>query len=119
MPFEITPSLVPVLTARLFAEHDRAEASAMLAEHAANAKHPEIVRVQVAALKLSDGAIDKLRQAIANANIDYRDVLAWAEYPAQMRGPVTGLSKDQTNSLVAADHVQYDEWLRAHVDDAT
>jgi hypothetical protein len=119
MPVEITPALVPILIAKLFSESDQPAATALLAEHAAHANHPEVSRVQVATLKLSDGSIDKLREAIRSANFDYRDVLAWAEYPAQMQGPVTGLSKEQTTSLVSADHLQYDAWLRKHTDSET
>jgi hypothetical protein len=42
-------------------------------------------RVQLAILKLSEGDPEKLRSNIEAALIDYRDVLAWAEYPEQMR----------------------------------
>jgi predicted RNase H-like HicB family nuclease len=34
-------------------------------------------RVQVAAVRLSEGDVDKLRQLVADAKRDYRDVLSW------------------------------------------
>src|SRR5438045_5438838 len=42
-------------------------------------------RVQLAILKLSDGNKDKLREFVAVAKRDYRDVLLWAEYPEEAR----------------------------------
>jgi hypothetical protein len=42
-------------------------------------------RVKLAILKLSGGDIEALRQAAAAAALDWRDVVAWAEYPEQMR----------------------------------
>jgi hypothetical protein len=45
-------------------------------------------RVALACLKLSGGDPVKLQAAVDAALLDYRDVLAWAEYPRQMRlGP--------------------------------
>ena len=42
-------------------------------------------RVQLAVLKLSEGNEEKLREFIAVAKRDYRDVLFWAEYPEEFR----------------------------------
>jgi|SRR5207249_9860493 len=42
-------------------------------------------RVQLAILKLSEGNEDKLREFIAVAKRDYRDVLFWAENPAEAK----------------------------------
>lgn len=42
-------------------------------------------RVQLAILKLSEGNEEKLREFIAVAKRDYRDVLFWAEYPEESR----------------------------------
>ena len=44
-------------------------------------------RVQLAALKLSDGNLDELRNEIENAKQDFRDALAWAESPNAMKAP--------------------------------
>src|SRR2546430_15498999 len=42
-------------------------------------------RVQLAILKLSKGNEEKLREFVAVAKRDYRDVLFWAEHPEESR----------------------------------
>src|SRR5438045_9768465 len=42
-------------------------------------------RVQLAILKLSAGSEEKVREFVAVAKRDYRDVLFWAEYPEEAR----------------------------------
>ena len=42
-------------------------------------------RVQLAILKLSEGNEEKLREFVAVAKRDYRDVLFWAENPDEAR----------------------------------
>src|SRR5216684_769646 len=42
-------------------------------------------RVQLAMLKLSGGSEEKLREFLAVAKRDYRDVLFWAENPEEAR----------------------------------
>jgi hypothetical protein len=42
-------------------------------------------RVQVAILKLSAGSEEEVREYVAVAKRDYRDVLFWAEYPEESR----------------------------------
>src|SRR5207248_6338981 len=42
-------------------------------------------RVQVAILKLSEGNEEKLREFVAVAKRDYRDVLFWAENPEEAK----------------------------------
>jgi hypothetical protein len=42
-------------------------------------------RVQLAILKLSEGNEEKLREFVAVAKRDYRDVLFWADNPAEAR----------------------------------
>ena len=42
-------------------------------------------RVQLAILKLSEGNEEKLREFVAAAKRDYRDVLFWAENPEEAR----------------------------------
>ena len=42
-------------------------------------------RVQLAILKLSEGNEEKLREFVAVAKRDYRDVLFWAENPEKAR----------------------------------
>ena len=42
-------------------------------------------RVQVAILKISAGSEEKVREYVAVAKRDYRDVLFWAEYPEESK----------------------------------
>jgi hypothetical protein len=42
-------------------------------------------RVQLDILKLSDGNEEKVREYVAVAKRDYRDVLFWAEYPEESK----------------------------------
>ncbi len=42
-------------------------------------------RVQLAILKLSAGSEEKMREFVAVAKRDFRDVLFWAEYPEEAR----------------------------------
>jgi hypothetical protein len=46
---------------------------------------------------------------VANACADYRDVLAWAEYPAYMRARTPAAQE----SAVETDWKQLQEWLHA------
>lgn len=72
-------------------------------------------RVQLAILKLSQGDRDRLEAYVKMAKRDYRDVLAYAEYPEEMRtGPVAmrQLSAEEAKALRRRDKAQYRQWLR-------
>jgi hypothetical protein len=45
----------------------------------------EVERVQLAVLKLSEASEAKLREYVAVAKRDYRDVLFWAEHPDEAK----------------------------------
>ncbi len=76
-----------------------------------------LARVQLAVLKLSAGDRERLTKYIEAALQDWRDVLAWAEYPMQMKSkPLThfNLTKDEQKEAKAirkADCEQYEAWL--------
>lgn len=105
------PDLVRTLVARLYAPEDCDAASAMLAELAATPHINEGPRVQVAVIKLSEGSLARLRRYIADARTDYRDVLAWAEYPAEMRTPVSDVPSDVMARVRSGDRTHYAERL--------
>jgi hypothetical protein len=111
---ELTAELVDALVARLFRPEVRAEAAALLAQYGTQAHEREEIRVRVAAVKLSDGSLDRLRDLITRAKQDYRDVLAWAEYPEEMRGLTWRLPAAEQARIRAADRAQYLAWLAAH-----
>jgi hypothetical protein len=67
-------------------------------------------RVAVACLKLADGDLGKLEECVQAALADYRDVLAWAEFPRQMQlGP--SATAAQKRSARRSDAEEYTQWL--------
>ena len=73
----------------------------------------ESARVQLAALKLAAGNIERLRQEIGTARQDYRDVLAPAEYPRYCRrvsrAGETPAGEEQR--IIDMDWQEYQAWL--------
>ena len=55
----------------------------LLDGYGAESHERERERVQLAVLKLSDGSEEKVREYVAVAKRDYRDVLFWAECPEE------------------------------------
>jgi hypothetical protein len=110
---EYSPDMVRLLVPRVYAPEDRGTAVALLAELAATPHINEVARVQVAVIKLSDGSLPALRRYIRDARADYRDVLAWAEFPAEMRTPVGDVPRDVMARVRSSDRAQYAEWLAA------
>ena len=111
---ELTAALVEALVARLFAPGVRAEAASVLAQYGTQTHEREEIRVRVAALKLSEGSPTRLRELVAHAKRDYRDVLAWAEYPEEMRSLTWRLPPAEQARIRTADRAQYLAWLAAH-----
>ncbi len=96
---------------REFAGEDANRAVSILDEYQSDGGSPS--RVQLAALKLAAGDLAALRREIEKAKSDYRDVLAYAEYPRYSREIAL---KDVTESLkqvvIDEDWSQYESWLR-------
>jgi hypothetical protein len=67
-------------------------------------------RVALAILKLSDDDHAQLLQVITAALSDYRDVLAWAEFPEQMRLS-HGADRKALHAAQRRDREQYLRWL--------
>ena len=85
-----------------------------LDEYGARSFERERVRVQLAILKLSDGHRDRLAELVSMAKKDYRDVLAYAEYPEEMTIgfiEMTKLSPKEVQAVRKRDETQYYEWL--------
>ena len=70
-------------------------------------------RVHLAALKLAGGELDQLREHIAIARRDARDVLAAAEYPLATKDwpVVEKMSQEERQQIYDADWKQYQDWL--------
>lgn len=89
------------------------DALAILDEYGSGTWHHESHRVHAAVLKIANGNLDRLKREIKTANADYRDVLAYAEYPSYFqRVPGPGsLPAAQTRQIIDADWRQYQEWF--------
>lgn len=106
---ELTAALLEALVARLFPGVD-GEAARVLGQYGTRPHEREAIRVRVAALKLSDGSLEQLRELISHAKRDYRDVLAWAEYPEEMRRLTWRLPASEQIRIRTADRAQYLAW---------
>ena len=74
----------------------------------------ESPRVQLAIIKLSDGDLEKLEEYVNLAKQDYRDVLAFAEYPEEMRTgflEMREMTEDEVKAIRERDRDQYLSWL--------
>jgi hypothetical protein len=97
---------------------DEARVASLLAEYGRERGEREIVRVQLAILKLSEGQADRVPGLVAAAKRDYRDVLMWAEYPEEgralwsVRGDLTAEERERLASVRQRDREQYLAWLK-------
>lgn len=85
----------------------------MLNEYGTETWHREEVRVRIAILRLVEGRFDQLRSHVEMAKQDYRDVLAYSEYPNYMRTvPPSGQSAEAIEQhSINRDWQQYLVWL--------
>ena len=88
-----------------------AESETVISEFERNGISEE--RVQLALIKLSDGNVDKLREFIEVAKIDWRDVLAWAEYPEEIMLPTWRMKGEKVTKIRQRDRQQYLNWLNS------
>jgi hypothetical protein len=73
---------------------------------------PDRLRVQLAIVKLSDeDQRDSPDHYVDVARNDHRDVLAWAEFPQQLRPDWFTLSVTERAKVTKADRQQYARWL--------
>ncbi len=68
-------------------------------------------RTQLAVLKLSEGDLENLHQSLEAAEADRRDVLAWAEYPEEMKNDTWKMDAEEVKKIRAKDRQQYLNWL--------
>ena len=111
----IKPDFVLKVFERLFGSHPDAKA---LLEALLNYSDKESPRVHLAILKLSEGDPKKLLSYLEAARGDYRDVLAWAEYPEQLRSGKTRYNTplEEYEAILSADRTQYEAWLDEYHD---
>ncbi|MFO0848923.1 MAG: hypothetical protein U0871_10285 [Gemmataceae bacterium] len=88
----------------------RGEVTDLLRQYTASDGPVPVPRVHLAILKLSGGDPAKVAEFIAAAKQDYRDVLAWAEYPRySARGGFEEESEEQ--QAINDDWAEYKGWL--------
>jgi hypothetical protein len=97
---------------QLFPDDDRRViAAAELGRYGIGDHEPEPERVRLAILKLAGNDLERIRSNVRAAKGDYRDVLAWAEYPGQMKANNWRLPEAERERLAEADLAQYLTWL--------
>ncbi len=99
--------------AQIFPRDRRQWADSRLRSYGRGPHQREPDRVRLAILKLTDEAgMDSLERHLAVAKMDYRDVLAAAEYPGQMRaGATVAVGSSERARLAQSDLEQYLRWL--------
>ena len=114
---QIKPADVERVVRRDFPADEYATVMAILSEYGTEKRHQECTRVQLAALKLANGSVQKLRAWIREAKLDFRDVVGPAEYPAynQRRVLLRDLPAEEKSRIVDSDWRQYLEWLKRPV----
>ena len=89
----------------------RQQVNILLGSYGMEACEKEPDRVRMAVLKLSGSDLDKMRHYTQRAKQDYRDILAWAEYPRQCNHWSLADGPEKAE-LRKEDLVEYDDWLK-------
>ena len=100
--------------AQYWPDVDPQEIMSILDEYGVESSERGRARVQLAILKLSEGQRDKLTELVRMAKRDYRDVLAYAEYPEEMKAgfvEMGKLSPQEARAIRERDRKQYLKWL--------
>ena len=95
---------------RDYPEEEQDNVISILSEYKSRTPH----RVQMSALKNSDGNVQNLKQQIELANTDFRDVIMPAEYPMfweKVGFDSDKFSKQQLKEIIELDWNQYQSWL--------
>jgi hypothetical protein len=93
-------------------ELERKRVEKVLKKHGTGDYYRE-ARVGLAVLKLAGTQLERIEYYIGQADVDYRDVLAMAEYPGQMRQPYSLKEEDPDRyaQIMEEDRKQYEEWI--------
>jgi hypothetical protein len=71
-------------------------------------------RIKAAILKLANRDLDRIDSLVDQANTDFRDVLAPAEYPRNSKNGFTDQTKSEDKREYIADWVEYEIWLNTY-----
>jgi hypothetical protein len=100
------------------APEERAQVVQLLDSYGSETYEREVARVQLAIMKLSQGRLERVREMVAVAKRDYRDVLMWAEYPAEgralwsLRRDLSAEERARLTEIRKQDREQYLAWLK-------
>ena len=91
-------------------EFTRRRVQAVLQDYGSGKHAHEPERVRLAILKLAGAELRSVEKYTGYAREDYRDILAWAEYPRQSRQRLMPQGKEK-QQMIEADLAEYEEWL--------
>jgi hypothetical protein len=76
--------------------------------------YDERYRVWAGILKLSNGKINKLKENVKIAITDYRDIIAYSEYPeySDKVGFDDTVSRNKINEIIKRDKIQFEKWKK-------
>jgi hypothetical protein len=106
---KVTRKHVERIVLRDFPAEKFSEVMAALDEYGKENCERAIDRVQLDILKLANGKMDGLQQAIKSAKSDYRDVISMAEYPSS-RWDTFKLPAEEKKQIYSKDWQQYLAW---------
>lgn len=108
-----TRELVMKKAKDVFPKEDVSKIMSILDQYGVDSYERERERVQIAILKLSEGDMKELEESVKAAKQDYRDVLAWAEFPLEMKSEPGTLDAQKAKEIKEKDRKQYLEWLKS------
>ena len=110
----VTAADVERLVARDFAPAEQPTVWALLRSYGVESYEREVDRVRAALLRVADGRVGALEEAVRLAKEDYRDALVMAEYPLfwKRTAETPELREHERAELHAADRLVYDAWFR-------
>jgi hypothetical protein len=82
----------------------------VLGDYGGKSREREPDRVRLAILKLAGAELRSVEKYTGYACEDYRNILAWAEYPRQAREWVMP-DADAKQKMIEADLTEYENWL--------
>jgi hypothetical protein len=82
----------------------------ILGDYGSEAHEREADRVRLAILKLAGAELRAVDKYTGYAREDYRNILAWAEFPRQAREWVMP-GADEKQKMSVADLTEYENWL--------
>ena len=100
---------------QMWPDADPQEILDLLNEYGTESYETGRTRVQLGILKLSRGDRERLPDLVKMAKVDWRDVLAYAEYPEEMRTDPTrmrDMPEQDARSIRERDRRQYEKWLK-------